>query len=276
MHTAIQQRTPSKTGPRHLVNELRFWLHRRGSKSIALRVPVITLGCMRRLVFLLSFFVLIFIAGLFSDLGLLMAESRGSHGWIFEGWACKPDLEKSRPGIAFNSPAQYCKREDCLVDTPFFSMGCSRINHQFRYSKFESFPDTSLRKGGDEQQKEQSCRANAARAWQKNEMYRVLIYEVRENVSGVENNEVVQRYIKTELYLLRSSQTDDEGIVNCCAINAETGTCYDSVYDQYGRIVQPKWNSCDCVGYVKIKSGEEAIERIALDVEQHFGQPRSR
>ena len=168
------------------------------------------------------------------------ATSTGKFGWIFEGWACKPDAAKAKQGL---SPAEYCE-DDAKKD--------------YLYMKFSARASQRAVQRGSVAMMKSTCR-RAARDQASAEIYAKLKGEIIENASGVVDGESTGQAIITQL----KGKVRGIGVYDCCPLNPETGECDD--INNIKR--EDKWKECDCVATAYLKGGEKSVEAMAEELE---------
>lgn len=157
--------------------------------------------------------------------------------WIFEGWACKPNVGKANEN---DSPSSYC---DYGKEKP-----------DFFYSKVFSSSSRKPMKDGNITQIKASCIQNSQRVAKNsihNSLFELYLYKSPENSS----NKSTKNLFDKEL----AGLIDEISVVKCCPLNPLTGLC-----GHENKIVKNKlWTECLCIVAAHIEGGEDSLEKLA-------------
>lgn len=167
------------------------------------------------------------------------ATSVGKKGWVFEGWACKPDSAQALQGL---SPADYCK-----PDGP----------KDYLYLKFSAAASDVAIKSGRIAQMQSTCR-KAAKDQISGDGLSKIIGEHLEQASGVADGQSTGQAIVVQ----NKGKISGIGVYDCCSLNADTGRCADPDAGD-----KETWEQCQCVGYFKFPGGEKAFEASAKEAQ---------
>jgi hypothetical protein len=168
------------------------------------------------------------------------ATTVGENGWIFEGWACAPDAAAGQRG---ESPGQYCK-------------GKKKEQMDYLYLKYPAAASDKAIKSGRLAQMMSTCR-DAALTQIKGDGLSKIIGDYLEQASGVADGQ------STGVAIVRQSagKISGTGIYDCCAVDNNTGKCVKKGEKE-------NWEQCICVGYMRFKGGQDALEAMASEVQR--------
>lgn len=168
------------------------------------------------------------------------ATTVGAEGWVFEGWACKPDSARALRG---ESPAEYCADSD---------------SKDYLYLKFSARASERAIRAGSIAMKQTTCR-RAARDLVAGDGLSKIIGDYIEQASGVVDGQSTGQAIIAQ----SQGRISGIGLYDCCSLNQE-GRC--------AREGEPEtWEDCQCVGYFKYPGGERAFEAQVKEAVQQSG-----
>ena len=170
----------------------------------------------------------------------LRGMSRSS--WLFEGWACRPDLERTERN---RSPVQNCSDEQ---------------KREWLYMKFTVRASEKAIRKNDPDLKQTTCRKAAGFQMSADGLPKIL-GEFIEKSSGTTDISYGVAIVTQTRGLMRHV-----GLYGCCSLNENSGRC-----------AAPKepatWTECLCVGYMKYPGGEKSFESCKrnLDSDANVG-----
>lgn len=170
------------------------------------------------------------------------ATSTGKFGWIFEGWACKPNAAEALKG---NSPAQYCTDDE---------------KFEYLYMKFAARASQRAVQRNSIAMMQSTCR-RAGKDQASAELFEKLKGAIIESASGVVDGESTGQAIITQL----RGKIRGVGVYDCCPLNPATGSCDD--IDKIAR--NDRWKECTCVAYAYLKGGEKRVAAMGEELEKN-------